>query len=204
MTNNKDFYLKWSITLFLFLVGAFFMLKSYGYCEEYQEQIQEQSLEEKYLLPQHRGAPVPVEDEYMYQYPRSYEYYSPYAKRSNWGRGKPQEVKPYADMNAKRLEWQEAYDIHHFDAVRTYTDAYQRFWWLPNLENRQIARDAWVAACSTVGGSSPSARLVIALASLLSSYGLRCLDEWDYIQDKLYWSEFHFKECEKYARLLHG
>jgi hypothetical protein len=200
MKFNDNNYLKWGFTLLLFLFGTFCMLKSYGYCEEYEEQIENQ-----YLLPQHRGAPVPVEDEYMYQY-RYYhdEVYIPYAKRSNWGKGKPQEIHPYDDINAKRAEWQELYDKHHFDAVRTYTDAYNKVWWIPDLTLRQLGRDAWVAACGTAGGSTLSGRLVIAFAAMLSSYGLRCLDEWDYIQDKLYWSNYHFEQCAIYAQKLHG
>lgn len=36
----------------------------------------------------------------------------------------------------------------------------------------------------------------------LSSYGLHCMDEWDYIQDKLTWAQHHFEQCEYYANLL--
>ena len=101
-------------------------------------------------------------------------------------------------------KWQENYEFHMLEAKRTYTDAYNKVWWLPNLTWRQIGRDAWIAACGTAGGSTVCGRLVIAFSTMLSSYGLHCLDEWDYINDKLYWSEFHFRECEKYVKLLHG
>jgi hypothetical protein len=103
----------------------------------------------------------------------------------------------------ERAEWQEAYDNHHFNAVRTYTDAYNRVWWLPNLTWRQIGRDAWVAACATAGTSTPTSALVVAFAAMLSQYGCHCLDEWDYIQEKLSWSEYHFGRCAYYASLLH-
>lgn len=133
---------------------------------------------------------IPVHQEYLFKHLEG---------RSNW------EVKPgrpKSNSQNQRHIYQEAYDDHHFNAVRTYNDAYNRVWFLPDLTWRQVGRDCWVAACSTVGGASPSARLVIAFGALLSSYGLHCLDEWDYIQDKLYWSQYHFDQCKYYADLL--
>lgn len=177
MNWNKSTVLKWAITLILFLFGLFCYMKDYGYCDEYAHYF---------------GIHVPVEEEFMFQH---------YESRSNW-QSKP--GRQHYTPQSQRYEWQEAFDNHNFNAVRTYQDAYNRVWWLPDLSWRQIGRDAWVAACSTAGGNSPSARLVIAFAAMLSSYGLHCLDEWDYIQDKLYWSQYHFEQCAYYAGLLHG
>jgi len=179
MDWNNNWYLKWGLTLVLFLIGSFFMLKSYGYCNEY---------------------PIPCSQEYLFK---------DYESRSPWGKGPPvwQPGSPsqsQAPQKNDRKMWQEAYDDHHFHAVRTYTDAYNKVWFLPDISFRQLGRDAWIAACATAGGSTVTGRLVSAFATMLCSYGLHCLDEWDYIQEKLYWADYHFKQCEHYARLLHG
>lgn len=132
---------------------------------------------------------VPLEEEYLYQNLEC---------RSSW------KAKPNSPMPARsqRQKWQDAYDDHHFNAVRTYTDAYNRVWFLPNLTWRQIGRDAWIAACAMASTKQPTAALVVAFSTMLSQYGLHCLDEWDYIQEKLQWSQYHFEQCAYYAEKL--
>jgi hypothetical protein len=104
----------------------------------------------------------------------------------------------------QRIQWQEEYELHLFHAKRTYEDAKNRVWYLPNVTWRQRGREAWNAAFATVGATTPQLKLVLAVSSLLCQYGLDCMDEWEYIEEKLYWSEYHFKECEKYQELLNG
>ncbi len=165
---------KWIITLILFLVGLFCYMKDYGYAQEH------------YAIEwQH----ISLDKE---------NYYQSYESRSSWGRDRNK-------SNIKQHQkWQEEYDHHHFHAVRTYNDAVDKIWWLPNITWRQLGRDAWIATCSTAGSTNLTSAVITAFATLLSAYGLHCLDEWDYIQDKLKWAQYHFEECEKYAQLLHG
>lgn len=201
MDWNNSKLLKWSITLILAIIGTFCLLKSYGYCAEptyYDYTIDEEE------MPNFDDA-VPVEMEFMYQYPtkinlaKSAKWVNPYEHK--WDN--PVYAKGKGNAN-QRKEWQEAYDMHHFNAVRTYNDAYNKVWWLPNLTWRQVGRDAWIAACATAGTKTVCSALVVAFSTMLSQYGLHCLDEWDYIQDKLYWSDYHFGQCSYYAKLLHG
>lgn len=134
---------------------------------------------------------LPIDQEYRFEH---------YECRNNWdaNNGRPNSPKkPSIKQN-----YQQEFDYHMFHAKRCYEDAYNRVWWLPNLSWRQIGRDAWVAACATTGGNTITSRLVIAFSAMLSSYGLTCLDEWDYIQDKLKWSQYHFEQCEYYARMM--
>lgn len=162
---NKNFYLKWSITLFLLFFAFFCFLKDRGYCDQY------------------------LYEEHLYQH---------YNGKSAWN---ARQGSGSQSGNTKQ-DWKDAYDYHHLQAVRTYTDAYNRIWWIPDMNLRQIGRDAWIAACSTAGGNTVNARLVIAFAAMLSSYGLHCLDEWDYINDKLNWSQYHFEQCSYYSNLI--
>lgn len=169
----KNSFLKWAIFFALFFFGLFCYMKDHGYCAQY-DGIDEIHIE--------------VEDEYLYQH---------YDFRSPWGRNHNQQ-----SSRSQKQKWQEAYDHHHFNAVRTYTDAYNRIWFLPDLTLRQVGRDCWITACAMAATKQPTAALVVAFSTLLSQYGLHCLDEWDYIQDKLQWSQYHFEQCAYYAGLL--
>ena len=195
-THSKA--LKWAIFFILFFIGLFCFAKDRGYCDE--PETHEMTIEQ---YEEYFRESVPVDQEYLFQYPsmpclaKSAKWVNPYDHK--WDNAQIRRKQP---THAQRQQWQEAYDMHHFNAVRTYTDAYNKVWWLPNLTWRQIGRDCWVSACSMASTKTPTQALVVAFSTLLSQYGLHCLDEWDYIQDKLYWSEYHFKECVYYASML--
>lgn len=197
--NSKA--LKWAIFFALFFFGLFCFMKDKGYCSE--PEAQDITLEQYEESLKYR---VPVEEEYLFQHPNT----PCHAKsmmlqshecRSNW-QSKPGRSSP--PSASQRQKWQDAFDMHSFNAIRTYNDAYDRVWWLPNLTWRQWGRDAWVAACAMASTKTPCAALVVAFSTMLSQYGLHCADEWEYIENKLYWSEYHFNECIKYAQLLQG
>jgi len=175
-------WLKWLIFFTLFFFGLFCFMKDKGYCSELN--YQNFSLNDDFF----KGR-VPLDEEYLYQFP-NYECRTYYGKTP--------------DSRAQRQKLQDAFDMHSFNAIRTYNDAKDCVWWLPNLTWRQWGRDAWVAACAMASTKTPCAALVVAFSTMLSQYGLHCADQWEYIEDKLYWSEYHFNECIKYAQLLQG
>lgn len=198
--------LKWIIFFALFFFGLFCFMKDKGYCSEAQfDQCIEQEAKDFQEFLKDR---VPLEDEYLYQYPDIVPEMIPltaksmkipsYECRTYYGKQTP------PDNRAQRQKWQDAFDLHSFNAIRTYNDAKDCVWWLPNLTWRQWGRDAWVAACAMASTKTPCQALVVAFSTMLSQYGLHCADQWDYIEEKLYWSEFHFNECVKYAQLLQG
>lgn len=186
--------LKWLVFFALFFFGLFCFMKDKGYCEEIEIEsleIYEDSLKDR----------VPLEEEYLYQFPNEYAYTLDISKHA------AKYVNPYHPKPAsaaQRQKWKEAFDMHNFNAIRTYNDAKDCVWWLPNLTWRQWGRDAWVAACAMASTKSPCAALTVAFTTMLSQYGLHCADQWDYIEDKLYWSDYHFNECIKYAQLLNS
>lgn len=193
--NSKK--LKWLIFFALFFFGLFCFMKDKGYCNEFEDY----EIEFENIVEPDFSDRVPVEDEYLYQFPTlSFKSVSiqQYNCRSSWGRPNA------APSHSQRQKWQEAFDMHNFNAIRTYNDAKDCVWWLPNLTWRQWGRDAWVAACAMASTKTPCAALTVAFTTMLSQYGLHCADQWDYIEDKLYWSEYHFNECIKYAQLLSG
>ena len=186
---DRNKVLKWALIFVFFAFSLFTFLKDRGYCREIECKYMDIGKEFNYKFP---NPPIPSEEEYLFQ---SYEC------RGNW------QTKPGRNSSAsasQRQNWLEEYDMHQFNAIRTYNDAYNRIWFIPNLTLRQLGRDAWVSACSMAGTKTPGQALVMAFVTMLSQYGLHCLDEWDYIADKLYWSEYHFGECVRYANLLNS
>lgn len=201
---NKSKALKWAIFFALFFFGLFCFMKDKGYCAEIEFNCAEIEFEE-IIIEQPEDFfkdRVPVDQEYLFQYPdfsppefQAKNLIKSYQCRTQYGK---------VDNRAQRQKWQDAFDMHHFNAIRTYNDAKDCVWWLPNLTWRQWGRDAWVAACAMASTKTPCQALVVAFSTMLSQYGLHCADQWDYIEDKLYWSEYHFNECIKYAQLLQG
>jgi hypothetical protein len=102
----------------------------------------------------------------------------------------------------KTYNAKDEYDFHMYHAIRTYKEAKEKCWWLPNISDRDRARMAWTTAVSMAVAPTPQLRIVVAVTQLLIQYGLDCIDEWHYIEEKLYWSEYHFRECEKWAAKL--
>ena len=49
---------------------------------------------------------------------------------------------------------------------------------------------------------TPQSKLIRSLISLMLNYGLDCMDEWDYINNKLYWAEYHWDMYEFYCNVL--
>lgn len=146
--------LKWAIFFVLFLFGLFCYMKDYGYAEE-GGYISSISLDEEMNFFEEG---IPVDQEYLFQYPtkcsismRAEKWVNPYEHK--WDNPV---LKNNPPNYAQRKEWQDAYDNHHFHAIRTYQDAYNRVWWLPNLTWRQIGRDAWVAACAMASTKTPT------------------------------------------------
>jgi len=106
--------------------------------------------------------------------------------------------------NNLKKEWQESYEFHMFHALRTFNDAKDKCWYLPRVSDRDKARHCFTAVCSALSASSLSGRVIASLSALLINFGLDALDEWDYISEKLHWSQYHFEQCEFYQSLLNN
>lgn len=194
---NQERLIKIVIFLTLFLWGLFCMLKSYGYCDEIEYDVPIYTIEEE---AQFKHPIIPIDEEFLYIHkpkPKKYGYISPYDHQ--WQNPQQKIKNPTL---AQKKEWQESYDFHLLHAKRTYEDAKNRVWWLPEISWRQRGREAWVAAFSTVGAQTVQLKLIVAISSLLCQYGLDCLDEWEYIEDKLNWSKYHLEQCAIYAQKL--
>lgn len=95
-------------------------------------------------------------------------------------------------------------EFHRQNAERTYNDAKEACWWLPNFDDRKKARYCFASAMAVVGSSSPMSKVIAYILYTLGEYGFACLDEWDYINNKLHWSQYHYEMKEFYEHILKG
>lgn len=97
---------------------------------------------------------------------------------------------------------QQKYQFHKENAERCYEDAKDRCWWLPNLTDRQNARYCLTNAGALLAFGDPRSKLIAVVINTLVQYGLDCCDEWDYINHKLYWAQYHYEMMEFYQGML--
>lgn len=93
-------------------------------------------------------------------------------------------------------------DMHKYNAERTFNDAKSSCWYYPNTSDRHKARECFQVAVATLAASGTKEKAIIILASSLVTYGFDCWNEWDYIENKLYWSRYHWEMYDFYVDLL--
>ena len=103
---------------------------------------------------------------------------------------------------AQRAEFVEKINFHEANAKRTYQDAKNRCWWLPDMTDRVNARHCFSILMVSFTVSNPQSKAVILLIAALEKYGLAVMDEWDYIETKLNWSKYHWEMKEFYEHIL--
>lgn len=77
-----------------------------------------------------------------------------------------------------------------------YNLAKDKTWWLPNLSDREKGRYCYTTAIAGVF-ASPQYKVVAMVSTLLTQYGLDCIDEWNFIdehmqQSKAWWESYEF------------
>lgn len=88
------------------------------------------------------------------------------------------------------------------NAERTYKDAKDRCWWLPDIDDRKAARHCFEIAYSSLNPGTPQSKLVTMVLIGLGEYVWYCWDEWEYIENKLKWSRYHWEMYEFYCDVL--
>jgi hypothetical protein len=127
--------------------------------------------------------------EYLYEY---------YDARAGWSN-------PTRFTNGlDKMNAQTEYDFHMYHAKRTFEDARSKVWFMPEKTWGQRARQVWIAVIPSGVCNTFQSAIVVTLLGLLSQYGVDCADEWDYINEKLTWCQFHLEKCEDYAAIIHG
>lgn len=108
----------------------------------------------------------------------------------------------FALSKKDRKFYQEKVKFHKENGEKAYRDAKKKCWWLPDTSDRDKAKYCFTTAISLIAPNNPKSKLMGAILTLLLQYGLDCMDEWNYIQNKLHLSEYHFEMMEFYQEVL--
>lgn len=104
--------------------------------------------------------------------------------------------------HVQKIDFCKKRDDSKANAERTYNDAKDRCWWLPDIDNRKIARHCFEVAYSSLNPGTPHSKLITMILIALGEYTCYCWDEWDYIETKLKWSKYHWEMYEFYCDVL--
>jgi hypothetical protein len=98
-------------------------------------------------------------------------------------------------------------NFHIENGMRTFENAKKCCWYFPYISDRKKANYCWEMAIATAGGfvmQSPTAAVCISIITVFRDYGLTCFNEWQYMQNQLNWSAYHWdmnwhhRDCVEY------
>lgn len=96
-------------------------------------------------------------------------------------------------------------EFHKENAERCLKEAHNTTWYLPNISSRKKVQYCFTNAGVLLSPGEPRSKIIIALITSLVQYGMDCCDEWHYLNEKLYWAQYHAEMYEHYTDLIaHG
>jgi len=93
-------------------------------------------------------------------------------------------------------------NYHQEQGILALERAQEKFWWLPRINDRVMARSCYTSVLTTVTASTPQSKIMAAVVNMMITYGLSAMDEWDYINYNLAEAEHHFELMEFYNDVL--
>lgn len=102
----------------------------------------------------------------------------------------------------ERTFYEKKVAMHRANAERTWNNAKNKCWYLPNIDKRTASQNAFASVMASFGGTTPMSKLVCSLLALLTTYGIDCISEWHYIEEQLQWCQYHCEMVEFYLTVL--
>lgn len=97
----------------------------------------------------------------------------------------------------------EKIEFHRQEAMRIFEEVKDRVWWMPNLTDREKARrmfNSIIPAILAQGGVT--GKIAAVGLTLFGQYGIDCMDEYDWIENKWYWCTYHAEMADFYESCL--
>lgn len=91
---------------------------------------------------------------------------------------------------------------HEKFAKSNLEEAKQKCAWLPSMDDRSKAQHCFTTIMATITNTTPMSKIIGALASMLTIYGINVLYEWNEIQTLLGYSQYHYEMKEFYEQVL--
>jgi hypothetical protein len=103
----------------------------------------------------------------------------------------------------QKRKYTDEMNLHKRECLRNLDNIKDACWWAPDMSDRELGRVFWrsfIAAGFCSG--SVSTRLLGALASLTLDYGIAVMDYSDYINEQMYWAQYHAEMYEWFKNVL--
>jgi hypothetical protein len=118
-------------------------------------------------------------------------------------RGHSSEYNRYVTLTYSQGKYyREKKNWHQDQAILAFERAHEKFWFLPRISDRSMARSCFTTAIATATASTPQSKVMAAIVNIMITYGLAALDEWDYINYNLAEAQHHFELMEFYNDIL--
>lgn len=135
--------------------------------------------------------------EYEFLYEEDCHYYSPEAALEDIA---IYQLQALAFDDCKT--YKDKYQFHKENAERCFNDAKNKCWCLPKIDDREKARYCLTNIGIIIAPGDPKSKLIIAIISTLIQYGLDCSEEWNNIQTKLKWAQYHYEMMEFFEEVM--
>jgi hypothetical protein len=118
-------------------------------------------------------------------------------------RGHASEYNRYGTLSFSQGKYyREKKNWHQNEAILAFERAHEKFWFLPRIPDRALARSCFTTAMTTATAATPQSKLMAAIVNIMVTYGLSVMDEWDYINYNLMDAAHHFEMMEFYNDVL--
>lgn len=104
-------------------------------------------------------------------------------------------------MNSKE-HFQNLADFHEKEARRCFKGAQNSCYFLPELRDSEKARYCFTSGMSLLSPGTPMSKVIGAILTLLTQYGLDCFDEYNKIDLWLKQAMYHYEMNEFYLAVL--
>jgi hypothetical protein len=105
-------------------------------------------------------------------------------------------------LPSQSREFREKKNYHQNLGIQAFERAHEKFWWLPRISDRALARSCFTTTMTTVTATTPQSKIMAALVNIFVTYGLAAMDEWDYINYNLADAKYNFEMMEFYNDVL--
>jgi hypothetical protein len=92
-------------------------------------------------------------------------------------------------------------DFYKKNAERCFNDAKNMCWYFPS-KTRDKCLYAFSIATSMGSPGELRSKLIVCLISTLIEYGADCFNEWEEMNTKLYWAQYHYEMYELYCEIV--
>lgn len=96
----------------------------------------------------------------------------------------------------------EKWRLHGIHGKKLYKRAQCIVWYLPNTDDSELAKSAFITAMSGIPNASVTGKICTMTLTYLTQYGLDCMEKYKLVNNYLHRAEYHFEMHEFYEQVM--